>query len=351
MADVVILGAGVMGAAMAVPAARAGARVALVGTHLDDAIIRSVAGNGHHPRLGLALPSSVTPLPHDRFGEAMDRGADLLVLGVASAGVEWAIDQISQHVHRPLPILMITKGLAPRDGTIRALPEVVREEILRRTGLAMPVMAVGGPCIAGELAAERDTAVVITGRDPDVMAAARGLLDTPFYHARLSRDVVGVEVCAAFKNFFAIAVGAVKGRLETEGKAVNGAQMHNLAASLFTQAIEEMRVLVTGLGGDPETAAGLAGAGDLYVTCQAGRNGRMGRLLGLGLPYSRAKAEHMAEDTVEGANLALELGPTLEAMMADGRLPAERLPLARAILAAVTRDAHLDLPFAAFHRG
>jgi glycerol-3-phosphate dehydrogenase (NAD(P)+) len=351
MAEVVILGAGVMGSAMAVPAARSGARIALVGTHLDDAIIRSVAGNGHHPRLGLSLPSSVTPLTHDRFGEAMTTGADLLVLGVASAGVDWAIDRIVEAVRRPVPILMITKGLAPRDGTIRVLPEVVHEEIRRRTGLDMPIMAVGGPCIAGELAAERDTAVVITGRDAAEMEAARALLSAPFYHARLSRDVVGVEVCAAFKNFFAIAVGAVKGRLETEGKARNGALMHNLAASLFTQAIEEMQVLVAGLGGDPATAAGLAGAGDLYVTCQAGRNGRMGRLLGLGLPFSRAKAEHMTEDTVEGANLALELGPTLEAMMSDGRLPAERLPLARAILAAVTRDAKLDLPFATFHRG
>lgn len=351
MAEIVILGAGVMGSAMAVPAASSGARIALVGTHLDEAIIRSVAGNGHHPRLGLALPSSVTPLTHDHFGEAMAGGVDLLVLGVASAGVDWAIDRIVDAVRRPVPILMITKGLAPRDGTIRVLPEVVREEIRRRTGLDMPVMAVGGPCIAGELAAERDTAVVITGEDRKAMEAARSLLSTPFYHARLSHDLVGVEVCAAFKNFFAIAVGAVKGRLETEGKAGNGALMHNLAASLFTEAIEEMQVLVAGLGGDPATAAGLPGAGDLYVTCQAGRNGRMGRLLGLGLPYSRAKAEHMADDTVEGANLALELGPTLEAMMADGRLPAERLPLTRAILAAVTRDAELALPFAAFHGG
>ena len=74
------------------------------------------------------------------------------------------------------------------------------------------------------------------------------------------------------------------------------------------------------------------------MTCLAGRNSRMGRLLGLGLPYSRAKAEHMAADTVEGAQLALDLGPTLEVMMARGDLPAERMPLTCAIVAAVCRD-------------
>jgi glycerol-3-phosphate dehydrogenase (NAD(P)+) len=92
------------------------------------------------------------------------------------------------------------------------------------------------------------------------------------------------------------------------------------------------------LGGDQASVAGLPGTGDLYVTCQAGRNCRMGRLLGLGLTYSRAKADHMAADTVEGADLALALGPTLEAMMATGSLPNKRMPLTRAIIDAICRD-------------
>jgi glycerol-3-phosphate dehydrogenase (NAD(P)+) len=138
--------------------------------------------------------------------------------------------------------------------------------------------------------------------------------------------------------------------LERRGKAANGALMHNLSSSLFTQALNEMTVLVEALGGRAETVLGLPGSGDLYVTCQAGRNGRMGRLLGLGLRYSKAKAEHMAADTVEGAQLALDLGPTLEDMMARGALPAARMPLATAIVAAVCRDAPLALAFDEFHR-
>ena len=82
-----------------------------------------------------------------------------------------------------------------------------------------------------------------------------GLLAAPFYHARASSDVVGVEICAAFKNFYALAVGAAAGLLEREGKAANGALMHNLAASLFTQSLEEMTILVEALGGGPRRCA------------------------------------------------------------------------------------------------
>ena len=160
--------------------------------------------------------------------------------------------------------------------------------------------------------------------------------------------MIGVEVCAAFKNFYALAVGAATGRLETEGRASNGAAMHNVGAGLFAQAIAEMAALVEGLGGDPRTAAGLAGAGDLYVTCMAGRNSRMGRLLGLGRRYSEAKAEDMPDDTVEGAELALALGPTLMRMIDSGRLPGPRLPLMGAVLDAVNHDRLLAFDFKRF---
>lgn len=350
MAEIVILGAGVMGSAMTLPAAAGGHDIALVGTHLDEEIIRSVAGNGFHPRLGVTLPSSVVAHSAAAFGGIMAGRPDLLILGVSSAGVSWAVDRIVESVTSPVPILMITKGLTPQGGSIEVLPHLVAREVLRRTGLAMPVMAVGGPCIAGELAASRDTSVVLTGADAALVDHAIGLLGAPFYHARRSDDVVGVEICAAFKNFYALAVGAAAGMLERGGKAANGAQMHNIAAGVFAQALQEMTLLVEALGGRPATVLGLAGAGDLYVTCLAGRNSRMGRLLGLGLIYSRAKAEHMAADTVEGAQLALDLGPTLDGMLDHGALPAERMPLTAAIVATICRDAPLDLDFDRFQR-
>ncbi len=348
MAEIVILGAGVMGSAMAMPATARGHRVALVGTHLDDDIIRSVAGNGHHPRLGLALPATVAAHRSTAFADVMAGRPDLLILGVASAGVGWAIERIVESVRHPVPVLMITKGLAPAGDSIAVLPAIVQREVRARCGLDLPVMAVGGPCIAGELAAGRDTSVVITGGPEAPVAATVALLGGGCYHARRSDDLIGVEVCAAFKNFYALAVGWAAGRGEREGRAGNGAVSHNVAAALFAQAIAEMETLVEALGGRRATVAGLAGAGDLYVTCLAGRNSRMGRLLGLGLRYSEAKAAHMPQDTVEGAELALTLGATLDRMMDVGHLPAERMPVLRAVLDAVCRDAPMAIDWRRF---
>ena len=348
MARVAILGAGVMGSAMAAPAGALGHDIDLVGTHLDESIVRSVAGNRWHPRLGLTLSAKTRAYDWTRFAEVMAKAPDILVLGVSSAGVGWAIDRLVESMRAPVPIFMITKGLHANGETIEALPAVVARELEARLGFAPPVFAVGGPCIAGELAAGRPTRVVVTGATAQAARSAASLFGAPFYHAAVSPDMIGVEVCAAFKNFYALAVGAAAGRLETEGRAANGAAMHNVAAGLFAQAIAEMATLVAALGGDPGTAAGLAGAGDLYVTCQAGRNSRMGRLLGLGRSYSDAKASDMPDDTVEGAELARALGDTLERMVATGRLPGERLPLMAAVLDAINRDRPLNLDFARY---
>jgi glycerol-3-phosphate dehydrogenase (NAD(P)+) len=342
MAKLVILGAGAMGSAMAVVTGGKGHRVALVGTYLDEAIISSIEKSKLHPGLGIRLPSAVTAYRWDCFGQALEGGADLLILGISSAGVAWAIDRMVEVELNALPVLMVTKGLAPNGASVEILPRVVAKQFEKRTGHRLSVMAAGGPCIARELAAKRDTSVVITGDDGDTLNRVVDLLETPYYHASTSKDVVGVEICAAFKNLYAIGVGSANGRLERVASAENGALMHNLAAALFSQGVAELSILVRYLGGDQASVAGLAGAGDLYVTCQAGRNCRLGRLLGLGLTYSRAKADHMAAETIEGAELALTIGPSLDAMMMRGALPAERLPLTRAIVDAICRDQAFD---------
>ena len=141
---IVILGAGVMGSAMTLPGAHGGSRVDLVGTHLDEEIVRSVTGNGLHPRLGVTLPARVEAHSWTDFGTVMREPPDLLILGVASAGVGWAIDRIVESVSAPVPILMVTKGLTAGEDGIGLLPDLVAREVERRTGMAMPVMAIGG---------------------------------------------------------------------------------------------------------------------------------------------------------------------------------------------------------------
>lgn len=343
MATVLVLGAGVMGSAFTLPLADAGNAVRLVGTHLDGALIAGVLADRVHPKLKAPLPAGVQALQHDDLATALDATVDLVVFGVSSAGIGWAIQHLLPLLRRPVPVLLLTKGLAADGQEIGILPDPVA------AALGCPVGAVGGPCIAGELAVRRETSVVVSFREDRLIRQVLALLDVPYYHARASRDLVGTEVCAAFKNFFALGVGAALGRLDAAEPAANGAAMHNLAAGLFSQSLLELGRLNAALGGLASSVHGLAGVGDLYVTVQGGRNSRMGRLLGAGWNYSRAKAQRMAEDTVEGAELALAIGPTIEAMLDDGRLRAHDLPLTRAILAAIGRDAPLEVPWPAFH--
>jgi glycerol-3-phosphate dehydrogenase (NAD(P)+) len=111
-----------------------------------------------------------------------------------------------------------------------------------------------------------------------------------------------------------------------------------------------MKYLVHFMGGTSASVNGLAGTGDLYVTCQAGRNSRMGYLLGTGLCYREAKARYMADDTVEGAELALAIGPALERLFEEGRIERQALRLTAAILDAICHDLPLEIPWKAFHR-
>jgi len=329
--------------------ADAGHTVKLVGTHLDRDWIGSVRETGMHPKLKMKLPESVVPFTHDQLREVLNRKPHLIVLGVSSAGVDWAVQELGPLIQTPTPILMLTKGLRVRNHTLQILPDTVRDGLAGYGIDQVSVGGVGGPCIAGELAARRHTSVVIASSDPMLLERILPLVVTPYYHARSSKDMIGVEACAALKNFYALAVGYPAGLLERLGKASNGALMHNLAAGLFTQALKEMELLVGFVGGAPASVNGLAGTGDLYVTCQAGRNSRMGYLLGSGLRYSEAKANYMADDTIEGAELALAIGPTLDNLFQQGSLRRAALPLATAIIRAICQDLPLQLPWEAFH--
>ena len=244
---------------------------------------------------------------------------------------------------------MLTKGLAVRNDTLCILPNIVRDGLADYGIKSVSVGAVGGPCIAGELAARRDSSVVIAYSDTKLLNWIISIVTTSYYHARPSSDITGVEVCAALKNFYTLAIGYPAGLLERQGKADNGALMHNLAAGLFTQTLAEMSYIVSFMGGTAASVYGLAGTGDLYVTCQAGRNSRMGHLLGTGLRYSEAKANYMAEETVEGAELALAIGPTLKNLLGQEKPDQSALPLAAAIIDAVCHDLPMHIPWTKFY--
>ena len=332
-----------MGSAFSVPLVDNNHTVSLVGTHLDNNIIEEIHETHLHPNLKVHLADAVTPYTYDRLGELIPN-ADLVVLGVNSLGVDWAADMLDPLLSPETPILMLTKGMEGNGKQLEILPHNFQS----RLSTKVKINAIGGPAIAGEVAVRRHTSVIFTGPDQNLLDKLAEWLRTPYYHIWTSTDIVGVEVCVALKNIYALAVGFVSGLLEKSGEVENQAKMHNLAAAIFAQGLWETAYMVEKMGGQLHSVYTLPGAGDLYVTCQGGRNSRMGRWLGLGVPYSQAKRSYMPDDTIEGAELALAIGPTVKNMVAQGLLDSNRLPLMQAVINIVCADVEVQIPWDQF---
>jgi glycerol-3-phosphate dehydrogenase (NAD(P)+) len=347
MARIAVLGAGVMGTALTYPLSDNGHQINLIGTHLDDAIIASCKAEGVHPRLGRALPPGVRAFAFSEAAAAM-AGADVVALGVNSRGVRWAGRVLAEHLTPGQRVLMVTKGLAAGEqGELQIFPDLLAEQLPEHLRARVPIAAIGGPSIAGELAARRQTSVVFTCRDAATLDELAALFATEYYHIWTSTDIIGVEVCVALKNVYALGVGLVPGLLEASGGPDAGAAMHNHAAAFFAQGLAETAQLVQLMGGGLETVFGLPGAGDLYVTTQGGRNSRMGRLLGLGVDPEEA-SEQLAGETVEGVDAVLAIAPAVEKLIERGVLPPNALPLLRQIYAVAVKGRPVEPIFDQF---
>jgi glycerol-3-phosphate dehydrogenase (NAD(P)+) len=193
--------------------------------------------------------------------------------------------------------------------------------------------------------------VVIAGDDPTLLRQLKAWLGTSYYHVWTSSDLAGVEACVALKNSYALGMGIANGWLDRGGLSDIGAAMYDPAGMLFAQGLLETAILVELLGGRLESVYTLPGAGDFYATCHGGRNYKLGRFIGGGLSYRQAMAEKMPGETVEGAELLLEIGPALERMIEAAKLDGDRLPLIRRLWRIVAQDAPAEFPWEAFFAG
>lgn len=350
LATIAIVGAGMMGTATAFPLVDNGHTVRLVGTHLDEDIIKSCRERRYHPRLKREIPSQVQPFYLQGIPQAL-AGVDVIVSGVNSLGVHWLGQTVGPHLQPGQLIIAVTKGLeAVQNGDLRILPDVLTGELPKEIQKRVSVAAIGGPCIAGELAGRRPSCVVFGSRDREVVERLADVFRTSYYHVWTTTDLVGLEVCAAFKNAYTLAVGIAAGLLErSAGPDAAGAHMHNLAAALFAQGCTEIERLLQVTGGTRAFAYGLPGAGDFYVTCQGGRTVRLGRLLGFGHPFSDAR-QMMVGETLEAAMIVEQMGRALPRLTARGLLAAEELPLLRSLIDVVVHGRPIDLPLDALFR-
>lgn len=349
MSVVTIIGAGMMGTALCWPLVDNGHLVRLVGTPLDEEIIASIRQNGLHPRLSRQIPEQVHPFDHTQIQAAL-QGADILACGVSSFGVPWFIEAVGSFLKPEVPVISVTKGLVDRpDGSLQILPDDIAEHLPESLRGRISLNAIGGPCIAHELAARRQTGVVFCGRDGAMLARLQQAFKTPYYHIWISLDLVGVEVCAALKNAYALGVGLAVGMFEKSG-ADGLAQMYNPQAALFAQSCLEIGQFLELLGGGIRNVSWLPGAGDLYVTVFGGRTVRMGRLLGTGLPYPEAR-QIMAGETLESVEIITRVGRALPELERRGLVQADQFPLLRHLYRIIHHGEKVQLPWEAFFQG
>lgn len=351
MTIVTIVGAGLMGSATAYPLSDNGHTVRLVGTHLDGAIIASCRQQRYHPRLRRVLPAGVQAFYVEELDQALE-GAEVIVSGVNSMGVHWIGQTLGPRLRPGQMLIAITKGLeVGPDGGLAILPDVLARELPAAVRGEVTLAAVGGPCIAGELAGRRPSLVMFGARDAAAVRGLAGIFRTPYYHIWPTTDLLSLELCAALKNAYTLGVGLAAGLLARAGGVdAAGAHMHNLAAGLFGQSVTEMARLVAVLGGDPAFAWGLPGAGDQYVTCMGGRTVKLGRLLGEGHSYAEARAL-MAGETLESVEIIRTMAHALPGLEASGAIGAAELPLLRALIGIVVHGQPADLPLDAFFGG
>ena len=340
MKKILIIGAGAMGSAFSVPCADNNNDVTIIGSVLENDFISSIKSNKNlHPSLKINLPNSIKIEKFEKVNSVADKELDLIVVAVSSVGIDWAGDEISKFYKANTPIILLTKGLSIVDDQLTTLTEKL-EIILKKNGHNnVNISSVKGPCLASGLANKMRTGTIIANKSIKEAQKIQKIIQTDYYKCEISDDVEGVEISSAIKNLYSMLIGGSQGLSNpTASKEIQEKYYLNTAASLIHRSISEMIEIVNHYSGKTDTVYGLAGLGDLYVSVSGGRNSQMGKYLGQGYLYKEAKEKFMKSTTVEGAQLALEIGPKLMT-----KFDKRKFPLLFSILECICENKKLQI--------
>lgn len=276
----------------------------------EPEILESIREQHENTRFlaGVTLPDTLVPTADMR--EAAE-GVELLVVTTPSSWLRATCRELATQLTAPIPpVLTVVKGLEIATG--KRMSEVIREEIPALPAIA----ALSGPNLAPEIARGLPAATAIASEDAALATRAQELFQAPHFRPYTGSDIIGVEVCGAVKNVFAIAIGICQGL--NFGDNANG--------SLLTRAAVEIGRLVARLGGRPETVAGLSGMGDLVTTCLSplSRNHRVGLAVGRGGDYRTALGD---------SGMVAEGVPTTEAVVRLARRLGVEMPICEQVYA------------------
>lgn len=285
---IAVLGAGSWGTALALLLARNGHTVRLWGHNPEH--IKQLRQDGENRRYlpGFTFPST---LALEADIKAVTTGAEVILIVVPSHAFAKTLTHLRSHVSPTTCLVWATKGLETNSG--RLLHEVTRDIL----GESHHYAVISGPSFAREVAAGMPTAITIAAEDIDYAQRIADLLHGSTFRAYTSEDMIGVELGGAVKNIMAIATGI------SDGLGFGA----NARAALITRGLAEMVRLGMAVGGRKETFMGLAGLGDLVLTCtdNQSRNRRFG--LAIGRRQDVQTAQQDIGQVVEGANTVREV--------------------------------------------
>ena len=289
MKKILIIGGGAMGSALSIPCLANNNNVTITEPHSKLFIKNLSSKNKFHSSLQINLPTS---LKFRKFSmDLMREKFDLIVIALSLSGIDFIGKQLKK-LKLKTPILVLTKGLKYEKKNNKIL---TISEQLKNNYKGENISVLKGPCLAKELARKKQTSVIIASKNIKISKWIGKMISTKYYIIEFSKDIIGVEVCSAIKNIYAMIIGA--------------GQSSNMSSSLFQKSLIEMKYLTKFFRGKEKTTLGLAGLGDLYVSVVGGRNSKMGSYLGKGFTFKSAKKKFMPKDTVEGEQLIREIAP------------------------------------------
>ena len=318
MKKILIIGGGAMGSAFTVPCLENNNSVTITEPYSKTFIKDLSSKNKFHSALKINLPKK---LKFRKFSSnLLNEKFDLIVIALSLSGIDFIGKQL-KNLNVKSPILVLTKGLKYEKKSKRIL--TISEQLKKNYNVSN-LSVLKGPCLAKELARKNQTSVVIANKNIKIAKSIGKFISTKYYLTEYSKDVVGVEVCSAIKNIYSMIIGA--------GQSLNS------SSNLFQKSILEMKYLIKYFKGKDETILGLSGVGDLYVSAAGGRNSKMGSYLGKGFTFKSAKKRFMPKDTVEGEQLAREIGPYILK-----KIDKKRIPLMTNLLRAILNNKKLKV--------
>jgi glycerol-3-phosphate dehydrogenase (NAD(P)+) len=270
MSEIAIIGAGAWGTALSIVLGRKETHRVRLWAH-EKEVYETIAQQRVNERFlpGQRIPAYVTPCTD--LEEAIE-GAAIVVSVMPSQHCRGLFEQMRSHLRAPTMIVSATKGL--EESSLLRMTEVIAEVLKGGDVRAPRIGALSGPSFALEAARGDPTAIAIASQDAELARSVQQEFSHASFRVYTNQDPIGVELGGALKNTIAIAAGVCAGL----------GLGHNSTAALITRGLAEMRRLVVACGGKAETMAGLAGLGDLVLTCTGGlsRNRSVGVELGRG---------------------------------------------------------------------